>query len=266
MNKPFVSKIRIYPIKSLDALELNQAEIGIRSLKGDREFAMLAEDGRYVNGKRTGRVNQLHTEFDLENNSITVKERGTDLSETFELNPENEDLKAYLQDFFGLNLYVLQRHKGELMDIPGASSVTLIGEGSLQSLNSDFPRHSLEDIRMRFRSNIEIGGVEPYWEETLVKAPGVGIKFSIGDVEMIGISPRARCNVPPKNPLTGETNKNFVKTMMDSREASLPENSVLPQFGGNYHIAVNTYIPETEAGKMISVGDPIRIIGPVNLS
>ena len=62
-NKPFLSKIRLYPVKSLDPIEVTEAEVGIRSLLYDREFAMVTKDWRYVNGKRTGRVNELKTEF-----------------------------------------------------------------------------------------------------------------------------------------------------------------------------------------------------------
>ena len=41
MHYPHVSRIRIYLIKSLDAV-LQQAEIGLHSLLHDREFALLA--------------------------------------------------------------------------------------------------------------------------------------------------------------------------------------------------------------------------------
>ena len=57
--QPTVSNIRIYPIKSLDPVEQQEVLIGIHSLKNDRIFAIVGEDGRLVNGKRTGRVNQL---------------------------------------------------------------------------------------------------------------------------------------------------------------------------------------------------------------
>lgn len=48
--------IRIYPVKSLDPVELKEAEVGLYSLRYDREFAMLTPDGKFMNGKRSGRV------------------------------------------------------------------------------------------------------------------------------------------------------------------------------------------------------------------
>jgi hypothetical protein len=83
---------------------------------------------------------------------------------------------------------------------------------------------------------------------------------------MIGISPRARCNVPPRNPLTGETNKSFVRNVIQSRSKSLPEGALLPKFGNFYHLTVNTYIPESEKEKILRVGDQVQLIEPVDLS
>lgn len=263
--KPYIKRIRIYPVKSLDPIEVQEAEIGIRSLKNDRAFAMLAEDGRFVNGKRTGLVNTLKAEYDLEQMTIKLGKRSESSRSVFELKENNEELNAYLSDYFDMKVFLLHRTKGELMDIPGASSVTIVTEASLESLQIDLKQKSLEDLRLRFRTNIEMGGVDPYWEENLFNSPGVGMRFKLGNVDMIGISPRARCNVPPRDPHTGETDKAFVKKMILSRERNLPENSKIKMYGSAYHLTVNTYVPETEKGKKIRVGDKIEIIESVDL-
>lgn len=151
------------------------------------------------------------------------------------------------------------------MDIPTASSVTIVSEASLRSLQQEFSNRTLEDIRLRFRATIELSGVDPYWEENLVGEPGVGMRIQIGEVEMISVSPRARCNVPPRDPLTGVTDKTFVKRMMKSRETTLPKNSHLPEYGNLYHLTINTCIPETQKGKWLRVGDEVIIIEPVKL-
>ncbi len=266
MDNPHISKIRIYPVKSLDPVEVIEAEIGIRSLKHDRTFALLGKDGRFVNGKRTGRVNQLKSDFDLDQNLIHLTSRSGGITSTFELKENNKGLTKYLEDFFEIKLTVLYRTKGELMDIPGASSVTFVSKASLKSLHNDFSNKTLEDLRLRFRSNIEIDGVPPYWEENLFSSPGIGMRFLVGNVEMIGVSPRARCNVPPRNPLTGETDKSFVKKMIESRNHNLPEKSKLPLYGNMYHLTVNTYIPEDQKGKIIKLGDPIKILESIQLN
>ncbi|MFT5642138.1 MAG: hypothetical protein ACI9A7_002247 [Cyclobacteriaceae bacterium] len=263
--QPTVSNIRIYPIKSLDPVEQQEVEIGIHSLKNDRIFAMLADDERWVNGKRTGRINQLQSTFDLPNNVIKLTERGKNDWQSFDLHADNPELNGYLQDFFKMKLHLVHNDAGELLDVPKRSSLSIVSTASLASLQHDMPTYSLEDLRLRFRTNIEISGVEAFWEENLFHKPQTGVRFKMGEVEMIGMTPRARCNVPPRNPQTGETDKTFVKAMMKSRGESLPENSTLDQFGNLYHLAVDIYLPPTEKGKTIKVGDSLEIMETISL-
>lgn len=263
--KVAVSKIRIYPIKALDPVELQEAEVGVHSLRLDREFAMVTQDERYMNSKRTGRVNELKATYDLKNFMVFLSARSGGPVDSFHLINDRIKLEEYLSIFFGEPLSLVQNKQGQLMDIPTASSATIVSEASLESLHREFADRTLEDIRLRFRSTLELTGVDAFWEESLVSEPGVGIRFQIGAVEMIGISPRARCNVPPRNPLTGITDKTFVKRMMQSRGNSLPEGSHLPEYGNLYHLAINTYIPYTENGKRLHVGDELKLIGPVKL-
>ncbi len=263
--KPVLSRIRIYPIKSLDPVELPEAEVGVHSLRYDREFAMLTHDGRFMNGKRSGRVNELKATYDLPNYGVTFSDRSGGSARSFHLLNDKSAAEAYLSGFFGEPISLLQNKQGQLMDIPTASSITILSEASLQSLHEEFSDRTLEDVRLRFRATIELSGVEPYWEENLVGDPGVGMLIRLGDVEMIGVSPRARCNVPPRNPLTGDTDKTFVKRMMKSREQTLPENSHIPAYGSLYHLTINTYIPESQKGKWLRVGDELKIIESVNL-
>lgn len=263
--KSVISRIRIYPIKALDPVELQEAEVGVHSLRYDREFAMITQDQRYMNSKRTGRVNELKATYDLPNYRVFLSPRSGGSVESFHLIDDKGKLEMYLEDFFSEPLSLIHNKQGQLMDIPTASSVTILSEASLLSLHEEFSDRTLEDLRLRFRATIELIGVDPYWEENLVGEPGVGMRIQLGDVEMIGVSPRARCNVPPRDPLTGITDKTFVKRMMKSRQATLPEKSHLPEYGNLYHLTINTYIPETQKGKWLRVGDELKIIEPVRL-
>jgi uncharacterized protein YcbX len=116
------------------------------------------------------------------------------------------------------------------------------------------------------QSNIEIAGVPAYWEEHLTGEPGVGVRFRIGEVTLVGISPRARCNVPPRDPFTGTIDKQFVKKMVTLRQQTLPEWSRIEGFGGYYQLTINTFIPDSELGKMIRVGDQVEILEQVPLA
>lgn len=263
--KAIVSRIRIYPIKSLDPVELQEAEVGTHSLRHDREFAMVTRDGRFMNGKRSGRVNELKAVYDIPNYRVTFSDRLGGSMRSFHLLNDQSDAEQFLTNFFGEPVSLVRNEEGQLMDIPTASSVTILSEATLQSLHEEFSDRSLEDVRLRFRAAIELGGVTPFWEEMLVGEPGIGMRLSIGDVEMIGVSPRARCNVPPRDPLTGITDKTFIKRMMKHREKTLPKNSHLPAYGNLYHLTINTYIPVTQKGKWLRVGDEVKILEPVQL-
>ena len=266
MSNPYISRLRIYPVKSLSPVEVEEATIGIHSLQNDRLFAMIDESGRFVNGKRTPRVNHLEAKYDLSAGLIFLTDRNTGNRHSFLLEEGNAELDGYLSDFFDLKLRLVKNTRGEFMDIPAASSVTIVSEASLQSLQQDLDQHSLEDMRLRFRTNIELGGAEAFWEERLFLKPGFGLRFRVGEVEMIGITPRARCNVPPQSPVTGETDEAFVRNMIASRNRSLPEGSTLPLYGRTtYFLTVNVFLPATEKDKRLKLNDRIEIIEPISL-
>ncbi len=255
---PHISRIRIYPVKSLDPIELDHAEMGTYGLKDDRNFAMMADNVHLINGKRTGLVNSLKAEYDLEQGLITLSKRGDSEKESFELREENRELEAYLSSHFGMKLTLVHDTNGGLQDVPKRGSVSIVTEATLRSLQEDLKMEDLENLRLRFRTNIEISGVEAYWEDRLFNTPGKGVRFTIGDVEMVGICPRVRCNVPPRDPFTGETDKAFAKTMMASRAKHLPSDSHLYEYGNSYHLCVDTYISPQEKGKVIRLGDEVK--------
>ena len=265
MSVPTVANLRLYPVKSLDPVEVSQATIGVRSLVHDRAFALLAGDGRLINGKRTGRVNELQATYALDELLVHLAPRAGGAPETFHLHEDRAGLEAYLSDFFGMPVRLLHNEQGRLLDIPDESCVTVVSQASLEALREAFPELSLEQLRLRFRSNIEISGVPAYWEEHLAAEPGEGVRFRIGEVTLTGISPRARCNVPPRDPFTGQTDKQFVKKMVGLRQQTLPAWSRIGLFGGYYQLTINTFIPDSERGKTIRVGDPVEILDRIKL-
>ncbi len=266
MNQPTISKLRVYPIKSLGFVETGEAEIGYHSLKSDRQFAMVDKDGRFINGKRNHKVNQLETVYDLQQGTVTFKEKANGNSEVFELRQDNNLLDEYLSSFFETPLHLLENQQGKFMDIPTQSSVTIVSKASLEYLQQNMDRHSLESMRLRFRTNIEISGVDAFWEEQLYHQPGIGMRIRVGDVDMIGISPRARCNVPPQSPDTGDMDYYFVKHMIAARKQHVATEQKILQYGkAHYFLCVNVYVPQSEIGKIIRLDDGIEILEPVTL-
>ena len=259
---PNISHIRIYPIKSLDGIELQSVEVGVRSLLHDREFAMLAADGRFVNGKRTGRVNQLQANFDLSNYQVSFSERGRSDQTSFHLINDREKIGTWLSDFFGLTITFLHNREGRLMDVPDKSCVTLLSTESLEYLSKNMTSYTISDLRQRFRATLEIAEVSPFWEEKLAGRDGRPVHFRVGDVRIAGIKLRARCNVPPQDLMTGDLDKSFVKKMIAARDKNVPDWSMVRELPSLYHLTVDCFIPDTEKGKFINVGDQVEIIEP----
>lgn len=256
--EPHLSNIRIYPIKSLDPVETGRCRVGVRSLLNDRAFAMLRKDGSFVNGKSTGQVNILKAEFDNYISKVTFSRRNEeDRKATFNLEEDKEAIEEFLSDFFGEEIFFLNNKEGRLMDIPDESAVTIIAEETIKSLAEEM-NEADSLLRLRFRANLEIANVPAFWEEKLaVLSETPGVKFRIGDVRFIGVSIRARCNVPPRNPYNGELNKSFIRKMITYRSKTAPSWSHVEKLQSLYHLTINTFIPDSELGKEIKTGDEV---------
>lgn len=263
---PTISNIRIYPVKSLDPVEVKEAVISKCSLLHDREFAVINNERKFVSGKFTPRVNQLRSVYDLDNFKVTFNEEGKNVYETFSLIEDKESLEEYLTEFFRYPVLLIQNKEGKFQDVPIIGGITILSESSLKSLTEHFSGISLDLMRNRFRANIEISGVEAFWEDNLFGEPGTVIEFKINDVTLFGINPRERCIVPTRDPCNGETYTRFTKEFVRVREQTLPGWSKLQDYGHYYYLTVDTFIPDSEEGKVIRSGDELKIIGKKELS
>ena len=83
----------------------------------------------------------------------------------------------------------------------------------------------------------------------------------MGEATLYGMSPRARCIVPTRHPQTGKVIHAFQKTFAKQRIENLPNWSFLDDYGHGYYLSVDCYIPPTEFGKWIEVGDEVTLLG-----
>lgn len=262
MEKPVVSKIAIYPVKSLDGISLTKAEVVAGGcLNHDREFALFDVSGKYINGKSNHRIFVLRSRINLDEMTIALKHQEAETWNHFHLLNDKQALENWLSVFFNEPVRMEQNKMGRFMDIPDLAGLTVLSGASLQSVSEWFDKMEAEETRKRFRATIEVDGVSPFWEDKLFSTEGKGIEFTIGDVKVIGLSPRERCSVPTHDTLSGEITHGFPKTFAHERLAHLPEGSRLEAYGHYYYLTVNCHIPPSETGKWIRVGDEIRIRG-----
>lgn len=259
--EPVLSKITIYPVKSLDGIVLQKAFITEGGcLLHDREYAISDDNGNFITGKTNPLVHSLRSAVDFETEIISFRQMNDTTWTHFHLKKEKSLIQLYLSDYFGIRALLLQNKTGRFMDIPDISGVTVLSTSSLQEVSAWF-NLNLDETRKRFRATIEIKNVSAFWEDHLFSKEGRGIEFKVGDVTMFGISPRARCVVPTRDPETGEVTHAFPKLFARRRTSTVPAWSTLKEYGHHYYLTVNCYIPATEIGKLIQTGDEIKILG-----
>jgi uncharacterized protein YcbX len=260
--EPVLSRITIYPVKSLDGITLEKAMITEGGcLLHDREYAISDVNGNFIIGKTNPLIHSLRSVVDFTDNTISFRRQQETAWIQFNLEKEKSAIDSYLSAYFGVQIKLLQNKTGRFMDIPDISGVTVLSTSSLKEVSTWYDNISIDETRKRFRATLEIDGVPAFWEDHLFSTEGRGIEFKIGDVTVFGMSPRARCVVPTRNPETGEVIHAFPKIFAKHRAANQPEWSTLNEYGHHYYLTVNCFIPPTEIGKQIEVGNSITIIG-----
>jgi uncharacterized protein YcbX len=143
-----------------------------------------------------------------------------------------------------------------------------------------FPGLSLDAVRQRFRTTLEIdraegvanaggshsaaktasinGHLPAFWEDQLYGEDERSVvRFRIGEVNFEGSNPCARCPVPARDPQTAADLTGFQKRFTDLRRETLPPWAPATRFDHFYRLAVNTRIAPTETGKPLRLGDSV---------
>lgn len=262
---PHLAKIVIYPIKSLDGVEVTQAKVlSSGALECDREFAIVDEQGEFVNGKRHAKIHLLRSQFNISHRTISLQIPNEDLPRLFHLDEERQALVTTLSEFFGFPVNLVQNSVMGFPDDTHSPGPTVISTATLTEVASWFTGVSVEQMRRRLRANIEIDDVPAFWEDKLFAQSDQLVSFGVGDVLFFGVNPCQRCIVPTRHPDSAATYPNFQKIFVKQRQATLPEWANSSRFNHFYRLSVNTRLPVSEAGKVVKVGDKIQIFSGNN--
>ncbi|MFC6719787.1 MOSC domain-containing protein [Natrialbaceae archaeon GCM10025810] len=261
---PTLATIAVYPIKALDPVTRDRTSItDVGGLAGDRIYAMVAEDGTYVNGKLTADVHQLRAETDLDANRIRLRVRGEDAVHEFHFDHDREALEEWLSDYFAEPIELEAAPGGSLTDSvvysnDAKAGPTLISAATIREVASWYDGVSPEEMRLRLRPNLVVDCVPPFWEERLV-APAAR-RIQIGDVVLEGRTLVPRCVVPARNPYTGEKDDGFREIFLEKREETVPDWTDRDAFDGNlFKLMVLTRVPKTDRGRALHVGDAVQV-------
>jgi uncharacterized protein YcbX len=254
-----LARIVIYPIKSLDGVVLDEARVlPSGALEHDRQFALVDEKGEFINGKRTPRIHLLRSRFDLESRSLAIS--SGERPRFFGIDADRPALEEWLSQFFGTSVRLIENASSGFPDDTISPGPTLISRATLDKVTSWFEGLSLDETRQRFRVNLEIDGVEPFWEDRLYSEQGRAVRFRIGDVLLEGTNPCARCVVPTRSSETGERYEAFAAIFEERRYETLPYWATRSRFDHFYRLALNTR-PVAGSTGSIHVGDAGQLLG-----
>jgi uncharacterized protein YcbX len=282
---PQLTGIRLHPIKSLDAVSVSEARIGSGGgLEHDRAWALYSVDGRWVNAKRTAAMHLIRATYAPDLSSVTLAvpgDRRNIPARTFPFPSGTEDAAEWFSVYF--EQQILVRHAPEgFPDDNIANGPTIISTASLQTVSDWFPGLTLDAVRQRFRTTLEIdsgeiaagaasthpaakaasenGQLPAFWEDQLYGEDERSVvRFRIGEVNFEGSNPCARCPVPARDPQSAADLVGFQKRFTDLRRETLPPWAPATRFDHFYRLAVNTRVAPTEIGKTLRLGDALQI-------
>lgn len=256
---PRLANLRVYPVKSLDPWEVAEATVlPSGALEHDRRWALVDGEGKFVNSKRTPLTHGIRSRYDPTARRLSLSVGGADSWVDFQLDDQRAELETWFTGHFSLPVRMIEDAAQGFPDDLDAPGPTVISTATLETVATWYPGLSVEEVRRRFRANLEVGDVEPFWEDRLYGAAGEPVLFRVGAITLAGSNPCQRCVVPSRDTQTGEVWPAFNKRFTQQREATLPPWAERSRFNHFFRLSVNT--KPACAGGVIRVGDPIEVV------
>lgn len=263
---PRLSRINVFPIKSFDGVAVeSSAFVPGGGLKFDRRFAIFTERGELVNGKKFPIIHRLRSDFAPDFSEVTLTP--TDgVPRTFRLAAGNAELDGYLSQYFGQPIRVEENSETGFMDDLGSPGPTVLAEATLETVRQWFPSLDLEEVRRRFRANLEFADCPAFWEDRLFAEDASPesretVPFRVGSVTLHGVNPCARCPVPTRDSRTGAVYEKFGAQFQLRRRETLPPWAATTAFDHFYRLSVNTRpSPVRAADALICLGDEVDVL------
>ena len=305
---PTLDRITIYPVKSLDGVAVEAARVlPSGALEHDRRWQLIDMEGRVVNAKRTPLFHAIRAEFDLAGQGSDVPRLGSNVIHlaideealraraipgvdrlaalgpaSFPLVPGPDGPCGWLAEALGTPVLLLERAEGGFPDDRDAPGPTLIASASLAEVARWF-RLDLDEVRRRFRANLEIDGCDAFWEDALASParpelqpslldlaadeptdpyadlpPPEPREFAIGEVRFRAVNVCRRCVVPSRDSRTGAVTEQFRDVFEAWRTRRLPMAVDASAWSHVYRLAINTAVPSPG---VVRIGDAISGLG-----
>jgi uncharacterized protein YcbX len=222
-----VAWISYCPVKGLAVRQLDECDLTEAGITGDREFFLVDENGRLVNSKGLGVLQQIVPHHDREVGSLTLRfpdgttvsrEVGFDGSlgarfwgETVEVRVVDGPWSEAISDFAGRQLRLVRASEPS-PDRRRGGAATLLGSGSLHALARTLGVDEVDE--RRFRMNFGIDGLGEHEEDEWV-----GCRVRLGEALVAPQGNVGRCAVTTQDPDTGVADLDTLRALAAYRRA-----------------------------------------------
>ena len=218
----------------------------------------MGEDEQILNAKKSPDFHTLRTRFHPRAWDVDFRSEKLGEAITADLNFNWQGPLDLICRHFGQEVHVREDLRVGFPDDLDSPGPTIVSLGSIRRVAEWFSLAE-DEVRRRFRANIEVDAEEPFWEDRLL-APGKAKQpFRIGAAHFFGINCCQRCVVPTRNSQTGEPISGFQKRFAELRAAEFAASTPREHFDHFYRYSINTQIdPATHAWKIL-IGDEVVI-------
>lgn len=238
MKKYLLSKIFIYPIKSLGGISLQKCEVTTKGLKFDRRWMIVDYKNNFISQRSIPQMALIST--DLYKDKIVLRHKITSeqiefniyesYGEIFKANVWDDEVEVIqvnrlINDWLSINLntrcklvfmpddsfrYVDKKYsvKNEQTSLSDGFPFLLIGQSSLDNLNNRLKEKISFD---RFRPNFVFEGGEPFEEDNWKS-------FEINEIKFYPVKPCSRCVIITTNQTNAERNNEPLKVLSEYRK------------------------------------------------
>ena len=234
-----ISQLLIYPIKSLGGFEVNTAKLTDRGLQYDRRWMLVDMNNKFLTQREHPIMCMLQTI--IENDELIIYHKNNiedrlatplypTAATTIKVNVWDDECDAQLvselaDQWFTQKLSMDCRlvfmpdtekrrveedyaHDNEITAFSDGYPLMMIGQASLDDLNSRLPEHLPMD---RFRPNIVFTGGNPFDEDTMEH-------ILINDINLYGVKLSSRCVLTTINQTNAKKGKEPLKTLAGYRQ------------------------------------------------
>lgn len=245
-----LTKINVFPVKSLDGYSPESAIVEKQGLQYDRRWMITEPNGMFMTQRTNGRMallkavveNDVLSIFEKENPQngikLPVSSQFTEGGIEAEIWDDkvnsvlvSHEANAFLSDFLNKKCQLVTMPAtterrvdakyntgNDIVSFADGYPFLIIGEASLNDLNKKIEEKyrssdplSINMSMRRFRTNFVFSGGQPFEEDTFTH-------FRIGNVDFIGLKPCARCVLTTRDPDTGVKGNEPLKTLAKFRQ------------------------------------------------